>query len=771
MYRFFALSVCLLSVWPPVAVIASEDQANLTRNDAALAADVKELFRQRCSQCHGGDQQQAGLDVLSLDSLRQNELVVPDDPEASHLLASLTRDDPSLRMPLDAPPLPEDQIEQVRRWIQAGAPDFPEDVPVAEGAVARPEPARETADQASPPAEGNSSASRETTARQTSGRSDFGRDYVLDVILTHQRSLPRDEQVWMRYFSCNHLLAAGTTRRELDLQRSALAKVVNHLSRQARLAPVHTIDGETASVFAVDIRDCGWHVQPYAKASDEDDRAEWNLFDLVLLEYPYAVLPPDSDTFLALAREYLLPAGMVRPVPYVRTDWFCSVATLPPLYHDLLRLPTTRDDLEDQLGVDVEKNIDDGLAKRAAVALSGVSQANRAMERHPARDGYYWRSIDYQSSRGPDNLFADPIHLTGAGGEMIFSLPNGLQGYFICDSQGRRLDEAPTSIVTDKFAADAVVRNGLGCIRCHDRGLKSFRDDVRPAVEQLGGGSRVDKREVLRLYPDRETMDAMVERDRSRFLDAWQAVSRDLGGPIDAGTDRWQEPLAHVSRRYADFPLAYPIAISELGVANHDQWHALFRGSSLVSLGIFPLSAGGVIRRQTWEDLFDDVVLQTGTGVPLRPLDALGRPDHSDAASPLRVTLSSSHSGNVFAPGDDLVLFIRNDEPQDVFVEMIGTGTRGEIVSLVSSGTKISAGETLRFPSTGSIAVQPSLGDEQVTLFASRDSFPGGQVLSAQGITDRFVHPSDLVRIRQNQLQIQRSPPAILKRTLTIQTR
>jgi len=763
---FLALFLCA-GGWCDVN--ATDRSAAAEAGQVALASEVKEVFRQRCSQCHGQDQQQSGLDVLSLASLRQNDLVVPGEPESSRLLASLLQDAPSMRMPLDAPPLPKDQIDLVRRWIRAGAPAFPEDVPTPgkkpSTLTDETEASKETSE-----AKPRPSADHQASA-QSATRSEYGREYVLAAILEHQRSLPPDDRLWMRYFSCNHLLAAGTTRRELDLQALALAKAVNHLSRQPRLASVDIVDGETASVFAVDIRDCGWHVQPYAKATEESDRAEWNLFDLVLLEYPYAVLPPDSDTFLALAREYILPAAMVRPIPYVRTDWFCSVATLPPLYHDLLRLPETRAELEERLGVDVEQNIKDGLAHRAAVAISGVSQANRAMERHPSRHGYYWRSIDYFSSRGPDNLFADPIHLTGAGGEMIFSLPNGLQGYYICDAQGQRLDEAPTSIVTDKFAADAVVRNGLGCIRCHDRGLKSFRDDVRPAIEQLGSGSRFDKREILRLYPTREVIDAAVEADRAQFLQAVDHLSQNLGDPVRAAVDRWQEPLAHVSRRFTDFPLAYPIAVGELGVKDPDGWQSLFRGSSLASLGVFPLSAGGVVRRQTWEDLFDDVVLLTGTGIPVRPLDALGQPDQNNAARPLKVKLSSSGTNNVFAPGDELVLFIRNDEREDIFIEMIGTGTRGEIVSLIKAGTKVAAGDTFRFPSTGSIAVQPALGDEQVTLFAGRESFPAGQILSAPGITDRFIHTSTLVGLQQNQVHVQRRGPAISKQTLTIQTR
>jgi len=48
---------------------------------------------------------------------------------------------------------------------------------------------------------------------------------------------------------------------------------------------------------------------------------------------------------------------------------------------------------------------------------------------------------------------------------------------------GQRIEAAPTGIVTDSFAADQTVRNGLACMRCHDKGMKPFGDEVRPAIE------------------------------------------------------------------------------------------------------------------------------------------------------------------------------------------------------------------------------------------------------------------------------------------------
>jgi serine/threonine-protein kinase len=239
-------------------------------------------------------------------------------------------------------------------------------------------------------------------------------------------------------------------------------------------------------VYRVDIAELGWR-REVLKSTGEG--RSLNAWDLMLLEYPYGVTQPDDAVFRALVREYLVPSGVARPVVCVRADWFVGAALQPPLYHELLFLPRTLAKLEEGLGVKAQENVDNLKAVRAGVIKSGVSQHNRVVERHTSSyGGYYWRSYDFKSSSGSRNILADPVRLQPDGGEMIFSLPNGMQAYLIVDGQGRRIDSAPQEVVTDKNAADKAVRNGLACMRCHDRGMqRDFKDVVRPTVEGLSG--------------------------------------------------------------------------------------------------------------------------------------------------------------------------------------------------------------------------------------------------------------------------------------------
>jgi serine/threonine-protein kinase len=255
----------------------------------------------------------AGVDVLDCETLIRKEKLTPGEPDKSLLYQKITADDDSMMPPEGEPRLSAEEIAAVREWIVAGAPAFPDD--------------------AAAPTESDKDAGLNGVV---------GVDYVLKQILAHVQSLPVRDRPFVRYFSINHLLTGGATREELELHRDALAKTINHLSLEPRIVRPETIDKETGTIFAVDLRRVGWHVKPFQRIENgrSAGAANLNLHDLALLEYPYSVVYEDSETLDRLTHEYLAPAGMVRPIPYVRADWFVSIATLPPLYEDFLRLPS-----------------------------------------------------------------------------------------------------------------------------------------------------------------------------------------------------------------------------------------------------------------------------------------------------------------------------------------------------------------------------------------------------------------------------------------------
>ena len=359
-------------------------------------------------------------------------------------------------------------------------------------------------------------------------------------------------------------------------------------------------------------------------------------------------------------------------------------------------------------------------------------------------------------------MFLDPVHLNATGGEMIFNLPNGLQGYFVALANGRRIDEAPTSIVTDKFAADKTVRNGLACMRCHDRGMKEFTDTVRTAVENLPGSPGFSKRDVLALYPPKEEMKKLLDQDAQRFL---AAMKQSLG---DVPTE---EPLIPVTRLFLDIELPLLRAATELGLNSTNDLQPLFRSPKFVSLGLVALgSPGGRVRRDQWEDYFHQLVSDLGLGIPVVPLDGLTRTDFPPVKAAFDVELTTNRKNNTFAPGDELILFVTNRSKSDLHIELIGTGAKGEKIIVVPATTVVKPGEQFRFPDKGSIKVRPTLGKEQITLFACDQPFPEGELLRGKGTTDRVFH--DFYRFKAGR------PPTpefdasrMVKRTVVIETK
>lgn len=659
--------------------------------------------------------------------------VVPGNIDESVLYDRIATDDEDSRMPPGPrPPLTIGEFETVRKWIEAGAPELPADV------------------------------EREATAAKDPALANLiGAEYVLTSILKHVESTPRDDRRYLRFFSSNHLLTSGTTSEHLKTNRQALAKAINHLSWQPDIVQPLVVD-DANTVFAVDIRDLGWHETPFSIIANHQKTPtrDVNLYDQVLLEYPYGLAFNGSETYDRLRDVYLKPAGLVRPIPYVRIDWFVSTATQSPLYEDMLRLPRDLHNLEQLLGVDAELNIQTYVAQRAGMTQSGVSRNNRVVERHPARYGAYWKSFDFVTSKGQQNIFADPLNFQYAGGEMIWNLPNGLQGYLITDSTGNRILEAPTSIVTDKFAQDKVVRNGLACIRCHDRGMKRFSDNIRPAFEMLPQHATIKVQDVLRIFPTRATMDKDLDKDERRFL---SALEQAIGEP------QKKEPLRLISRDFLDAALTLTQASAELGLKDSSGLETVFKLPQFTQLGLAGLSAGGVIRRDSWEDYYDRIVRSLGIGTPVAPIDGNSRLDHLSDGLTFGLKIATNKRSNVFSAGDEMVITVSNDTGADVFIELIGTSTLGRKAVLSDGVVPLKNGASYRYPQTGSIKIRPQLGKELITVFADPDKFAPGRLLRGENVADLFVH--GFFQYEKTGAALSHNPEHLIKKTVRIETR
>jgi serine/threonine-protein kinase len=556
-----------------------------------LALQARGVLKQHCYRCHHGDGSEGGdFDVLKDQTLTakredgEKPYVIAGKPDESFLLKRIEK---GTMPPKTIRERPSDRDKAiVRKWIEAGAPAFP----------------------------------------ASENRSIVTQKMVLTAMRDFLRKAEPEDRPFMRFFTINHLYNNSRyPDSDLRIQRAALSKAANSLSMKPRIVLPKALDKEE-TVFALDLRDLDW---------DGND-----LWTEVMKAYPYGLRydnQPDPD-LRDLDRE--VSQATRCEIPYVRSDWFVATATRPPLYHILLQLPTNAGELEKSLRVDVLKNFQRDQLARGGFRASGVSAQNRLVERHEAVYGSYWKSYDFKPNNTKSDLAQFPLGpafkdhpfeklaFEHDGGELIFNLPNGLQGYMLVNGKDERIDQGPEEVVNDslKTSGSPAIVNGQSCMACHSQGMRQFQDQIREGAGVFGEA----KRKVSRLYPDRKVMDELVRQDSERFM---KALEKATGSFLRTGVDKdkdlreFNEPVGEVARIYRLGDLDLTMAALELDIAKPDELKAAIAGSRrLRELGLAPLlQEKGVVKRQEWEaigarSLYQRVALELGKGSPNRVL-------------------------------------------------------------------------------------------------------------------------------------------------------
>ena len=537
-----------------------------------IAQDAYAIFEQSCFNCHGPEGSFKESLLIEHNALIAKGTVVPGNPDASELYKRLVTTDIAKRMPLQQPQLPAQSINAIRNWILAGAPDW--------------------------------------AAAPTTGGDFISPDEILNTIETHLMSLSSFDRAFARYFTMTHLYNAGETPAILQEYRNGLSKLVNSLSWGGTVINPQPIDPQ-GTIFYIDLRRYEW---------DRNDG--WGQIEAT---YPYHIsfdAPTQTALRVQLGR---LQTEMKSNIPSVHVDWFLATASLPPLYHDLLSLPLTDSELETRLGIDVASNLRDAPGVRvwrAGFNNSGVSNNNRMVERHAFRDGAYWKSYDFAGSVGTQNIFTHPLDFTHDGGEVIFNLPNGLQGYYLVNASGLRLDEAPINIVSNPAASDPTVRNGLSCMGCHTEGMKTFEDQVRSVIES-NTNPTYDKAQALRLYAEQSKMDTLVEEDMERYKEALEATGGMFGDiePISRFHEAFQGAV----------DVAYAAAV--VGLETEAFQEKIRENVGLQNAGLLVLdSENGSMKRDAWTSSFRDIIFALDFPESFTPPTVITPPEQKPGA-------------------------------------------------------------------------------------------------------------------------------------------
>jgi hypothetical protein len=553
---------------------------------------VKKLLTDRCLKCHSGEGNVPDFTITDYDSLTKKRTKRdPDDypiewdklpwtyvqPGKSDesLLYHVLKDN---AMPKAGSKFTDEEKSLIRNWIDSGASGPP---------TVEKRPFLAEKDQ-------------------------------LRAINAYLEKMPKDGRAGLRFFTFTHLHNNQSIHaKDLQFHKAALSKLLNSLTWKPKLVLPAAVPGTQDTVFAIHLTDFGWSADTWGQ---------------VIKTYPYAL--DFGDVSKAVAQH------TATPIAVVRADWFTEHASQPTLYHILLDLPESAAALEKHLGIDFADNFRKGKLVRAGyLGASTTTSSYRVVERQEITKiskGGYWKSYDF----GQNNFKANPLqfplgpkmpnhptpHLAfeHQGGEIIFRLPNGLQGYLATTGTGERVDAPPIDVLRDtqQFSGTPLIKNGISCMGCHAQGMNDVSDQVLRLAKP--GASKVnpdDAEAITRIYLPKKDMDVFINKDRDVFLQSLDQVTRpflQIPGSCDT-----LEPLDELIFGFCSdyrLPLGKDQVAWELGYTDWEALDKVFQAKPDVWKGLKirgRLESKYRVSRQEWEHLFHEAAQRLQLGQPI----------------------------------------------------------------------------------------------------------------------------------------------------------
>jgi hypothetical protein len=282
--------------------------------------------------------------------------------------------------------------------------------------------------------------------------------------------------------------------------------------------------------------------------------------------------------------------------PLFRADWFIFNALMDPAYRDFFGFET----LDDVKYVARFHGQDDDQAVRAAVTISQQVAVNqRGVQFTPTSLGQYAETFDYLTSIEEDDLLEDLQRQRRDASEIIFNLPNTLQGYALVNGQDKVISFADPHVATDRKTRWRIhtVWNAVSCITCHVKGIKDVSDTVRlmanPKVALL-----VKRQKDFRKVVDKFStpIEEPVLRGQATYTRAINIVSRGRWTPA-----QFANKFNRAFLRWAEDEVTVADAARELGrpLGRVQDVIGRTRGAHH-SFGSFSL--GQPVRRDQWEN-------------------------------------------------------------------------------------------------------------------------------------------------------------------------
>jgi hypothetical protein len=219
-------------------------------------------------------------------------------------------------------------------------------------------------------------------------------------------------------------------------------------------------------------------------------------------------------------------------VPWLFASDFVAAASSGNTYYELLGLPETLAELQ-QWWAPAGSGVPP--THRAAFETSGESLSTRVVERRQRSEGgAYWQTFEFSSDARGAAVYEDPLGFVPDGSEAMFTLPNGLHGFFIADESGRRVTQSPLwpDAIVDWSEPDRIMRNASSCFSCHNVGTIHFKDELRSQWEEAPIDPK--RQAVLDLYAVPDVLGQYQLDDNEAYAQAAEAagVPRSIPDPV-----------------------------------------------------------------------------------------------------------------------------------------------------------------------------------------------------------------------------------------------
>jgi hypothetical protein len=432
---------------------------------------------------------------------------------------------------------------------------------------------------------------------------------VTTWIANDRAKLAAADAEYMAYTSLHELHNAGVPADRLNVARAGLSKALNSTARWAPVVvnPVD-INGK-GMVYRFDTRDYwGYNkgVRQLIFGGTDDDIFAGNQTSLLSFKFNYAKQISKDPAFAKLvwtrvkegSKDAYRQSGRAKNITgfkgdYVELSQLVYTLSRADVYNAIMALPVYGTELETELGVikgDAQQPY-----QFMAVAQAITIDARLAFRAKTTTGGFYWKTFDiftgdgqpfvfwehpvpkYVGSAGatardlslvgslvqpvgsapagcspaPNSPFTLCTSYTGTDGvqqqasEIIWDLPNGLQGYAIYGGLNQRRVDAFSFIVRDprrtRNLTDAQLETpgpsrgdirlfvGGSCMGCHSDGMNRASNDLRDRLDQgvMEAAWTSDQSvvaQVKQLYPPSSELHPTIEKDRVRFFDAMAEI-------------------------------------------------------------------------------------------------------------------------------------------------------------------------------------------------------------------------------------------------------